>query len=216
MPVAGIKRKTPPPSSISQSSHPPPGPPVAEKASQNATGAANTPSNSKPSDNSPSTESPSEESDAPMDPGPQPWPNLIGSRPTLTGGLGGMPLILCEFIVKITDPSNNLIRTMYLSATPSHLSFPQVDTEVLEAFLLPPASTTTLDPAQRKESQSAPSGPGTGSKKTVREIVGSVDPRVRVDGDVEDVSILAVSHQTPSNSFNCAHIDLILISSCWS
>lgn len=76
-------------------------------------------------------------------------------------------------------------------ATPSHLSFPQIDPELLEAALLPPASTTATEAAQqRKESQGVMTGPGvTGSKKTVREIVSSIDPRVRVDGDVEDVCI---------------------------
>jgi len=58
----------------------------------------------------------------------------------------------------------------------------------LEAALLPRRSATAganpVAEAARKESTAALSGLGT--KKTVREIVSTIDPRVRVDPDVED------------------------------
>lgn len=75
-------------------------------------------------------------------------------------------------------------------ATPAHLVFPQIDTEALEAALLPRRTTSSTNAAAeavRKESTGNLSS--LGSKKTIREIVATIDPRVRVDADVDDVSV---------------------------
>lgn len=74
-------------------------------------------------------------------------------------------------------------------ATPAHIVFPQIDTEALEAALLPRRTTSATNAAAeaaRKESTGNLSS--LGSKKTIREIVATIDPRVRVDADVDDVS----------------------------
>jgi hypothetical protein len=127
----------------------------------------------------------------PYDPGPQSWPNTVGSRPTLTAGLGGAPVMLCMLLLAVQASFFIIERfRTVLSAIPSHMAFPQVDPEALEAALLPQRSPTSatnpVAEAARKESSGALSGLGT--KKTVREIVSTIDPRVRVDLDVEDVS----------------------------
>lgn len=79
--VAGVKRKTPT-TSYSGPMHPP----STTVATPNL--AAN-PSN-PPASSITKTE--------PKDPGPQAWPNTIGPRPTLTGGLGGFNLMLCKIV----------------------------------------------------------------------------------------------------------------------
>lgn len=79
--------------------------------------------------------------------------------------------------------------SVYL-ATPAHILFPQIDTEALEAALLPRRNTSATNAAAeaaRKESTGNLSS--IGSKKTIREIVATIDPRVRVDADVDDVGV---------------------------
>lgn len=76
-------------------------------------------------------------------------------------------------------------------ATPAHLVFPQIDAEALEAALLPPVAQSSAvanaaAEAARKESLSGSSS--LSGKKSVKEIVASIDPRVRVEPEVEDVS----------------------------
>ena len=76
-------------------------------------------------------------------------------------------------------------------ATPAHLVFPPFDAEALEAALLPPvtqssAAANAAAEASRKESLSGSSS--LSGKKSVKEIVASIDPRVRVEPEVEDVS----------------------------
>ncbi|KAF8315881.1 hypothetical protein DL93DRAFT_816209 [Clavulina sp. PMI_390] len=158
-PVAGVKRKTPPPSSDNQSTHAPPGPPQPQSQSQPQDGNS-APNATQPNDSQPETE---QSSSPPGDPGPQPWP-MVGreSRPTLSAGLGGAPVLL---------------------STPAHLVLPTIDAEALEAMVAPRKSTNAAAEAARKESSATSS---LGSKKTIREIVATIDPRVRVDADVED------------------------------
>lgn len=67
--------------------------------------------------------------------------------------------------------------------------FPQIDPEALEAALLPRRSTSSTNAAAEAARKESTSGlGGLGSKKTIREIVATIDPRVRVDAEVDDVS----------------------------
>jgi hypothetical protein len=94
------------------------------------------------------------------------------------------------FSLKIPPPDLALTTPLDLIATPAHLAFPPIDPEALEAALLPPAtqasSSTAASETARKESLSAASG--ITGKKNIKEIVASIDPRVRVDPQAEDVS----------------------------
>ncbi|KAF8331916.1 transcription initiation factor TFIID subunit A-domain-containing protein [Cantharellus anzutake] len=176
-PIAGTKRKTPPPSNPSAEQQHAPLPPAAQQRQPSQQPVR------PPTQQSSSYVAPdpiknlaiqfnyrgSSELDAP-DPRPQPWPNAVGSRPTLTGGLGGASLTLC---------------------TPTLLVHPSMDTEVLDPTTTVPVDSTTAASngpggTSTLSKDTKPGGGLVSNKRTVMDIITSVDPNVKVDPDVED------------------------------
>ena len=108
-PIAGTKRKSPPPPSNThaneQRQHTPAPPAAQQQISQQPTRPPQPPLGSSHVPPDPirnmaikfDYQGSLQLQDT--DPGLQPWPNSTGPHPTLTGGLGGATLSVCEFIL---------------------------------------------------------------------------------------------------------------------
>ena len=103
-------------------------------------------------------------------PGPVQWPQ---SRPTLTGGsVAGRMSGLSYFQTLLSGVSDSLL----LSGTPAQIARPPDDPSVL----------TADDTRTRRKST-----PGDQSmRRTIQDLVSSIDPNVKIEPDVEDVGVL--------------------------
>ena len=104
-PVAGVKRKTPPVSaSLGPQPPQPPQPQQSQQPPQPQQPQSSSQSQPQQLQRYPSTFPYPIDPNATLesiDPGPVNWPNSVGSRPTLTGGLGGASILLCTLAFRI-------------------------------------------------------------------------------------------------------------------
>jgi|SRR5258708_18396293 len=101
-PIAGTKRKSPPPSNASEQQQHTSVPPAAQQQQQSTRpipplGSSHIPPDPIKKDMAKKYDYSGSLDLEDTDPGLQSWPNPTGPRPTLTGGLGGATLSVCEY-----------------------------------------------------------------------------------------------------------------------